>query len=69
MEKIYRVTVSKIVEYAIEVEAETPQEAMELIDEEIQQNDGIYNYEIEAGCHEWNVTHAELHEGYYVTAS
>ena len=29
------------------------------IDEEIQQNDGIYNYEIEAGCHEWNVTHAD----------
>ena len=69
MEQIYRVTVSKIVEYAIEVEAETPQEAMELIDEEIQQNDGIYNYEIEASCEEYNVTHAELHDGYYVTPS
>ena len=69
MEQIYRVTVSKIVEYAIEVEAETPQEAMELIDEEIQQNDGIYNYEIEASCEEYNVTYAELHDGYYVTAS
>ena len=69
MEQIYRVTVSKIVEYAIEVEADSVTEAKELIEEEIQQNDGIYNYEIEASCEEFNVTSAELHEGYYVTAS
>ena len=42
---------------------------MELIEEEIQQNDGIYNYEIEASCEEYNVTYAELHDGYYVTPS
>ena len=42
---------------------------MELIQEEIQENEGIYNYEIEASCEEFNVTSAELHEGYYVTAS
>ena len=75
MEQIYRVLVSKTVEYAIEVEADSvteakdPQEAMELIEEEIQQNDGIYNYEIEASCEEYNVTYAELHDGYYVTPS
>ena len=69
MEKIYRVIVSKQIEYSVEVEAESPQEAMELIEEEIQQNEGIYNYEIEASCEEYNVTYAELHEGYYVTAS
>ena len=69
MEKIYRVIVSKQIEYSVEVEAESPQEAMELIEEEIQKNEGIYNYEIEASCEEFNVTHAELHEGYYVTAS
>ena len=69
MEQIYRVTVSKQIEYSVEVEAESPQEAMELIEEEIQQNEGIYNYEIEASCEEFNVTSAELHEGYYVTAS
>ena len=69
MEKIYRVIVSKQIEYSVEVEAESPQEAMELIEEEIQQNEGIYNYEIEASCEEFNVTHAELHEGYYVTPS
>ena len=69
MEKIYSVIVSKQIEYSVEVEAESPQEAMELIEEEIQQNEGIYNYEIEASCEEFNVTHAELHEGYYVTAS
>ena len=39
------------------------------IEEEIQQNDGIYNYEIEASCEEYNVTYAELHDGYYVTPS
>ena len=69
MEQIYRVTVSKQIEYSVEVEAESPQEAMELIEEEIQENEGIYNYEIEASCEEFNVTSAELHEGYYVTAS
>ena len=69
MEQIYRVIVSKQIEYSVEVEAENPQEAMELIQEEIQENEGIYNYEIEASCEEFNVTHAELHEGYYVTAS
>lgn len=69
MEHIYRVLVSKQIEYSVEVEAESEQEAMELIEEEIQQNDGIYNYEIEASCEEYNVTHAELHEGYYVTPS
>ena len=69
MEKIYRVLVSKQIEYSVEVEAESPQEAMELMEEEIQQNEGIYNYEIEASCEEYNVTYAELHEGYYVTAS
>ena len=69
MEKIYRVLVSKQIEYSVEVEADSPQEAMELIEEEIQQNEGIYNYEIEASCEEFNVTEAELHEGYYVTAS
>jgi hypothetical protein len=42
---------------------------MELIEEEIQQNEGIYNYEIEASCEEYNVVHSELHDGYYVTAS
>ena len=42
---------------------------MELIEEEIQQNDGIYNYEIEASCEEYNVTYAALHDGYYVTPS
>ena len=68
-EQIYRVLVSKQIEYSVEVEAENPQEAMELIEEEIQQNDGIYNYEIEASCEEFNVTSAELHDGYYVTAS
>ena len=69
MEQIYRVLVSKQIEYSVEVEAENPQEAMELIQEEIQENEGIYNYEIEASCEEFNVTSAELHEGYYVTAS
>ena len=69
MEKIYRVIVSKQIEYSVEVEAESPQEAMELIEEEIQQNEGIYNYEIEASCEEFNVMHSELHDGYYVTAS
>tara|TARA_B100000941_G_scaffold170164_1_gene121246 strand:- start:110 stop:319 length:210 start_codon:yes stop_codon:yes gene_type:complete len=69
MEHIYRVLVSKQIEYSVEVEAESEQEAMELIEEEIQQNEGIYNYEIEASCEEYNVTHAELHEGYYVTPS
>ena len=69
MEHIYRVLVSKQIEYSVEVEAESEQEAMELIEEEIQQNDGIYNYEIEASCEEYNVTHAELHDGYYVTPS
>ena len=68
-EQIYRVLVSKQIEYSVEVEAENPQEAMELIQEEIQENEGIYNYEIEASCEEFNVTSAELHEGYYVTAS
>ena len=68
-EQIYRVLVSKQIEYSVEVEAENPQEAMELIEEEIQENEGIYNYEIEASCEEFNVTSAELHEGYYVTAS
>ena len=48
MEQIYRVIVSKQIEYSVEVEAESPQEAMELIEEEIQENEGIYNYEIEA---------------------
>ena len=69
MEQIYRVLVSKTVEYAIEVEADSVTEAKELIEEEIQQNDGIYNYEIEASCEEYNVTHSELHDGYYVTPS
>ena len=69
MEHIYRVLVSKQIEYSVEVEAESPEEAKELIEEEIQQNEGIYNYEIEASCEEYNVTHAELHEGYYVTPS
>ena len=69
MEQIYRVIVSKQIEYSVEVEAESPQEAMELIEEEIQQNDGIYNYEIEASCEEYNVTYAELHDGYYVPPS
>ena len=69
MEKIYRVLVSKQIEYSVEVEADSPQEAMELIEEEIQQNEGIYNYEIEASCEDYNVTYAALHEGYYVTAS
>ena len=69
MEHIYRVLVSKQIEYSVEVEAESEQEAMELIEEEIQQNEGIYNYEIEASCEEYNVTHAELHDGYYVTPS
>ena len=69
MEQIYRVLVSKTVEYAIEVEADSVTEAKELIEEEIQQNDGIYNYEIEASCEEYNVTPAELHDGYYVTPS
>ena len=68
-EQIYRVLVSKQIEYSVEVEAESPQEAMELIEEEIQENEGIYNYEIEASCEEFNVTSAELHDGYYVTAS
>ena len=69
MEQIYRVLVSMLIEYSVEVEAESPQVAMELIEEEIQQNDGIYNYEIEASCEEYNVTYAELHDGYYVTPS
>ena len=69
MEQIYRVLVSKTVEYAIEVEADSVTAAKELIEEEIQQNDGIYNYEIEASCEEYNVTYAELHDGYYVTPS
>lgn len=68
-EQIYRVLVSKQIEYSVEVEAENPQEAMELIEEEIQENEGIYNYEIEASCEKFNVTSAELHDGYYVTAS
>ena len=68
-EQIYRVLVSKQIEYSVEVEADNPQEAMELIEEEIQENEGIYNYEIEASCEEFNVTSAELHDGYYVTAS
>ena len=69
MEQIYRVLVSKTVEYAIEVEADSVTEAKELIEEELQQNDGIYNYEIEESCEEYNVTQAELHDGYYVTPS
>ena len=69
MEQIYRVLVSKQIEYTVEVEAESPQEAMELIEEEIQQNEGIYNYEIEASCEEYNVTYAELLDGYYVSPS
>ena len=51
------------------MEADSVTEAKELIEEEIQENDGIYNYEIEASVEEYNVTHAELHDGYYVTAS
>ena len=43
MEQIYRVLVSKTIEYAIEVEADSVTEAKELIEEEIQENDGIYN--------------------------
>jgi len=69
MEQIYRVTASKIVSYEIEVEAESIEEAKQLITEEIQENEGIYNYEIEASNEEFIVTDAELHDGYYVTAS
>ena len=32
MEQIYRVLVSKQIEYSVEVEADSPQEAMELIE-------------------------------------
>ena len=46
---------SKTIEYAIEVEADSVTEAKELIEEEIQENDGIYNYEIEASVEEYNV--------------
>ena len=41
MEQIYRVLVSKQIEYSVEVEAESPQEAMELIEEEIQHSSYI----------------------------
>ena len=37
MEQIYRVLVSKTIEYAIEVEADSVTEAKELIEEEIQE--------------------------------